>query len=134
MAAQDATEGAEWSAIIDALALTGMVREMALNCVFHGLEGDVVRLSMEQVHAHLHSAARMKQLEAALCGYFGRTVSASLARERQLEKESPARRRSREQQERQQRAVEAIAADANIKTIQDTFGATVNEGSIRPSD
>ena len=134
VAAAGVTEGAGWSAIIEALALTGMVREMALNCVFHGLEGDVVRLSMEHVHAHLHSPARMKQLETALCGHFGRTVTVNLARERQLEKESPARRRSREQQERQQRAVAAIADDANIKAIQDTFGATVNEESIRPSD
>ncbi len=134
VAAKGVTEVTEWSAIIGKLALTGMVREMALNCVFHGLEGDVVRLSMEHVHAHLHSSARMKQLEAALCEHFGRPVTVSLTRERQLARESPARRRSREQQERQQRAVAAIAGDATIKAIQDTFGATVYEESIRPKD
>jgi DNA polymerase-3 subunit gamma/tau len=130
----ETAEGTEWSAIIGRLTLTGMVREMALNCVFHGLEADVVRLSMEHVHAHLHSPARMKQLETALCDHYGRAVTVKLARERQLEKETPARRQSREQQERQQRAVDAIADDANIKAIQDTFGATINEESIRPRD
>jgi DNA polymerase-3 subunit gamma/tau len=128
------TESVEWSTIIGRLNLTGMVREMALNCVFHGLEGDIVRLSMEQVHAHLHSPTRMKQMEAALCEHFGRTVTVNLVRERQLEKETPARRQSREQQERQQCAVAAIAGDVNIKAIQETFGATVNEESIRPKD
>ena len=102
--------------------------------VFHGLEGNVVRLSMEHVHAHLHSPARMQQLEAALCEYFGRPVTVSLAHERQLATESPARRQTREQQERQQRAVAAIADDANITAIRDTFGATVYEESIRPTD
>jgi DNA polymerase-3 subunit gamma/tau len=132
--AANATESTEWSTIVDSLSLTGMVREMALNCVFHGLDGDVVRLSMEHAHAHLHSQARLKQLEAALCEHFGRAVSVSLTREKQLAKETPARRQSREQQERQQRAVEAISGDANIKALQDTFGATINEASIRPRD
>jgi DNA polymerase-3 subunit gamma/tau len=127
-------ESVEWATIIGRLNLTGMVREMALNCAFHGMEGDKVRLSMEDVHARLHSTARMKQLEAALCEHFGRSITVKLVHERQLEKETPARRQSREQQERQQRAVASITGDVNIKAIQERFGATVNEESIRPKD
>jgi DNA polymerase-3 subunit gamma/tau len=124
----------DWNAMIDALRLKGMVREMALNCAFHGIEGDRVRLSMENAHAHLLSPARLQQLEAALCSHFERKLSVQLAREESLSTESPAQRQQREQQERQQRAVESIAGDATIKAMQDTFGATVFEDSIRPRD
>jgi len=124
----------DWAAIIDQLPLKGMVRQMALNCAFHGIEDDRVRLSMETVHTHLLSPARMQQLETALCEHFKRTLKIDLAREKSLQKETPAQRQSREAQERQQRAVDAIEADANVKALQDTFGATVFEDTIRPRD
>jgi DNA polymerase-3 subunit gamma/tau len=124
----------DWNALVDALPLKGMVREMALNCAFHGIEDDRVRLSMENAHAHLLSPARLQQLEAALCTHLARKLSVQLTREERLSTESPAQRQQREQQERQQRAVESIAGDATIKAMQDTFGATVFEDSIRPRD
>ena len=48
--------------------------------------------------------------------------------------ESPARQQSRESEQRQQRAVQSIEDDENIKAIQDAFGGTVFEESIRPND
>jgi DNA polymerase-3 subunit gamma/tau len=126
--------GDEWAGIIDRLPLKGMLRQMALNCAFHGIENDVVRLSMETAHAHLLSPARLKQLEAALCEHFKRTLKVDLASEKALAKESPARRAAREQSERQQQAADAIASDANVKAMQDAFGATVFEDTIRPRD
>ncbi len=122
----------DWPAMIECLPLKGMLREMALNCAFHGIEGDVVRLSMENAQAHLLNPARLKQLEAALSTHLKRKISVKLAREERLATETPAQRQSREQQERQRHAVEAIAGDTTIKAMQDTFGATVFEDSIRP--
>ncbi len=124
----------DWLAIVDSLPVKGMVREMALNCAFHGIDGDVVRLSMEHAHANLLSPARLQQLEASLCTHLERKVSVKLAREEKLVAETPAQRQQREQQERQRRAVDAIAGDSTIKAMQDTFGATVFEDSIRPRD
>jgi DNA polymerase-3 subunit gamma/tau len=124
----------DWPAMIDCLPLKGMVREMALNCAFHGIEGETVRLSMEHAHAHLLNPARLKQLESALCAHLGRSLRVNVVREEQLAAESPAQRQQREQQERQRRAVDSIAGDATIKAMQDTFGATVFEDSIRPRD
>ena len=124
----------EWAAIIEQLPLKGMVRQMALNCAFHGIDDDVVRLSMETAHAHLLSPARLTQLETALGEHFRRKLKVNLASEKQLQKESPAQRQAREESERQQRAVDSIRTDDNVKTLQDTFGATVSEETIRPRD
>ncbi|MGD8875972.1 MAG: DNA polymerase III subunit gamma/tau, partial [Gammaproteobacteria bacterium] len=37
-------DAATWAGIVDALSVKGMVREMALNCAYHGIQDDVVRL------------------------------------------------------------------------------------------
>jgi len=132
-----ATAGAstgEWAGIIDTLSLKGMAREMSLNCVFHGLEEDVVKLSLDPAHTHLLGKARVEQLEAALCEYYQRKVTLRIAREDKLEHETPAGQRTRQQHERQQQAEQSILQDENVRAIQDTFGGSVNQDSIRPRD
>ena len=127
-------EDSDWSAIVGALSIKGMVREMSLNCVFHGIKGDVVKLSLDPAHAHLWGKTRIQQLETALCDYYRRTVRVTIDKEGQLENETPAGRKIREQDERQQRAEQSIAEDDNIRAMQDAFGATVKQDSIRPRD
>jgi len=127
-------ENSDWSAIVGALSIKGMAREMALNCVFHGIEGDVVKLSLDPAHAHLLGKTRVQQLETALCDYYRRTVQVTIDKEEPLESETPAGRKIREQDERQQRAEQSVAEDDNIRAMQDAFGATVKPDSIRPRD
>ena len=131
-AAVPAPGAAEWSGIIESLPIRGMVREMALNCAFHGVEDDAVSLSLDPAHKHLLSKARLEQLEKSLCDYYQRSVSVRIVREGQQAVETPARKQLREQDERQQQAVESIETDENIKAIQDAFGGTVFQDSIRP--
>jgi DNA polymerase-3 subunit gamma/tau len=129
-----ASGAGEWSAVIEALPVKGMVREMALNCAFHELENDTVQLSLDPVHKHLLSKGRVEQLEAALGDYYQRSITVKLLQDGALEGETPARKQTREQDERQQRAVQSIETDANIKAIQDAFGGTVSQDTIRPRD
>ena len=127
-------ENSDWSAIVGALSIRGMAREMSLNCVFHGIKGDVVKLSLDPAHAHLLGKTRVQQLETALCDYYRRTVSVTIDKEEPLENETPAGKTIREQDERQQRAEQSIAEDDNIRAMQDAFGATVKQDSVRPRD
>ena len=124
--------GGEWSAVIAALSLKGMAREMSLNCVFHGMDGDVVKLSLDPAHTHLLGKARVEQLESALCDYYQRTVQVRVDTAESLASETPAAKKKREQNERQRRAEDSIEQDENIRALQDTFGGTVNQGTIRP--
>jgi DNA polymerase-3 subunit gamma/tau len=129
-----AGDDSDWSAIIASLSLKGMAREMSLNCAFHGVDGDVVNLSLDPAHSHLLGTARVEQLEQALCGYYQRTVRVKIDAGKQLEAETPAARKAREIQERQRRAEQAIDEDENIRALQDAFGGTVAQESIRPRD
>ena len=122
----------EWSAVIAALSLKGMAREMSLNCVFHGIDDDVVKLSLDPAHTHLLGKARVEQLEQALCEYYQRTVQVRVDTAASLASETPAAKKKREQNERQRRAEDSIEQDENIRALQDAFGGTVNQGTIRP--
>jgi DNA polymerase-3 subunit gamma/tau len=132
--AGNATSTSEWAGIIDSLSLKGMTREMSLNCVLQEMKDDIVRLSLDPAHVHLLGKAREEQLEAALCQYYQRPVTVRITREGELENETPARQRTREQDERQRQAEQSISVDENIKAIQDAFGGSVNQDSIRPRD
>jgi DNA polymerase-3 subunit gamma/tau len=123
-----------WAAIVAALPVKGVVREMALNCAFHGIQDDVISLSMDPAHKHLLSPARARQLEQALAAHYQRPVQLKVANEELLAHETPALKRTREQDERQQQAVASIENDANIKAITDAFGGAVSTDSIRPRD
>jgi DNA polymerase-3 subunit gamma/tau len=127
-------DAATWAGIVDALPVKGVVREMALNCAFHGIQDDVVRLSLDPAHKHLLSPARTQQLERELVAYYQRPVQLKIANEGPLAKETPALKRTREQDERQQQAVASIENDANVKALTDAFGGAVSVDSIRPRD
>jgi len=124
----------EWSVVLAALSLKGMAREMSLNCVFHGIEGDIVKLSLDPAHTHLLGKARVQQLEVALCEYYQRTVQVKVETAASLASETPAAKKKREQNERQQRAEDSIEQDENIRALQDAFGGTVNQETIRPRE
>ena len=124
----------EWSGIIESLELKGMLREMAHNCALLGIEGDRISLTLDPAHIHLLSKTRQQQLETALSGHFRRKMTISIKGEGRQDVESPAKQQSRETATRQQRAVKSIEDDENIKAIQDAFGGTVFEESIRPND
>lgn len=124
----------EWSVIIDGLSLKGMLREMALNCALQEIKGDRISLTIDSAHVHLLNKTRQAQLETALSEHFRRAMKVMIADEGKAGVESPARQQSREAEQRQQRAVQSIEDDENIKAIQDAFGGTVFEESIRPND
>lgn len=124
----------EWAGIIESLSLKGMAREMSLNCVFHGMQDDVVELTLDPAHVHLLGKAREEQLEAALADYYQRKVSVRINKKDKLQSETPAGQRTRQKNERQQQAEQSIQQDENIKAIQDAFGGSVNQESIRPRD
>jgi DNA polymerase-3 subunit gamma/tau len=109
-----------------------MAREMLLNCAFHGMEGDVVKLSLDPAHAHLSGQARLEQLERALCDYYQRTLQVKIDTDAPLASETPAAKQARELKERQRRAESSIEQDENVRAIQDAFGGSVNQESIRP--
>jgi DNA polymerase-3 subunit gamma/tau len=127
-------ETGAWSDIVGRLELKAVARELANNCALQEVTESAVRLSLDPSHSHLKNGVRVKQIEEALCAFYGHSIKLTVDDSAELVSETPARRQAREQRERQAQAVESIEQDENIRAFQDTFGATINYDSIRPRD
>lgn len=123
----------DWPALIDALQLRGMVRQLAENCTLAEQAESLVHLRLDPAHAHLHSPALEKKLAEALNTQFGREIKLRIDAEAASE-ETPAQTQARLARERQQAAERSIAEDDNIRNLEETFGAQVQRDTVRPVD
>ena len=128
------SETSGWSEIVGQLDLKAVARELANNCALQEVTESTVRLSLDPSHSHLKNEGRVRQIEEALCAFYGRKVRLTVNAEEALAAETPAGKRVREQNERQAQAVESIEQDETVRALQDAFGATINYDSIRPRE
>ena len=110
-----------------------MLRQLAENCSLVRREGQQVQLALDPAHGHLQSAKLEQRLQQALSQYSGVSVQLEIVSEQAAE-ETPARRRARLTEARQQAAEAAIAGDEHVKAFQDAFNAQVRPESVRPRD
>ncbi|MBI5041224.1 MAG: DNA polymerase III subunit gamma/tau [Gammaproteobacteria bacterium] len=121
----------DWPALIEAMQLRSMVRQLAENCTLTEQNEQLVRLNLDPNHAQLNSPALEKKLAEALSAYFGRDTKLRIETEVPRE-ETPAQRQSRLARERQKAAEQSIAEDDTVRTLEETFGAQVQRDSVRP--
>ncbi len=125
------TPGTKWNEIVAQLGLTGLLRELANNTTLESHADGVVSLTLEESHAKILNKEREEDLRKALEKYHGTPIRLKMNLGRPSV-ETPAKEKSRLQDERQQAAVQAIAEDPNVRALQEKFGARVNPASIRP--
>ena len=123
----------EWVEIVAALKLTGMARELAGHCEFKGRTDDTVHLLLDTAQANLRSKIVEERLQQSLQEYYAAPVKLVISTGVPGQ-ETPARKQSRQQSERQQAAQQVIMNDVNIKALQETFNASINPEAIRPID
>ena len=130
-AARPAAPAGDWPALIDALQLRGMVRQLAENCTLVERSEGQIRLNLDPALAQLHSPALERKLAEALAAHFGRETKLRIETEAPCE-ETPAQQQARLNRERQAAAEQAIAEDDNIRSLEETFGAQVQRDTVRP--
>lgn len=121
-----------WRDIIDALALHGLVRELALNSVFISASATRLEIGIDPAYAHFNTNERVATLQQALEKFYDRTIALDVrVLARGDAASTPAQQRRQEQAARQQAAVQAIAADPTVQALQENFNARVNPASIK---
>ena len=121
----------EWGEVVAALNLRGAVRSLAVNSSLVERTDTAITLLLDTGHAHLRNDKFETRFEEALQQYFGQklklvmTVGAPQV-------ETPASQQVRVAGERKQTALEAIEADPNVQSLQETFGAKVIPESVNP--
>ena len=121
----------KWSEVVTQLGLAGLVRELANNTMLESFDNGAMVLVLEEVHGKLLNKEREAELRQALEKYYGNPVKLTLRIGRPAV-ETPAKEKTRLQDERQQAAVQAITDDPNVRALQEKFNARVNPASIRP--
>jgi DNA polymerase III subunit gamma/tau len=128
-----AIDAASWPALVDAAALSGMVRQLALNCVPASFENGVLALRLDQAAADRRTRPIEEKLIQGLSKYFGRDIRITFDTE-QSSLVTPARQRAAAEQDRVQRAAAAFDADPAVKGLRERFGADVDAGSVKPTN
>ena len=121
----------DWHAILDALKLGGMARELAHHCEFRGLDGMQITLRLSPTHRHLQMKPAQDKLQQSLSEHFGKPLQLRIELA-EIESDTPAVTAQRDRRELQDRAVAAIEQDGFVRDVIELFDATLIESSIKP--
>ncbi len=121
----------DWHAILAALKLGGMARELGQHCDLRTIEESSVFLCLSPTHRHLQMKPAQDKLQQALSDYLGRPVQLSIELA-EITGETPAAAAQRNRQERLEQAVASIEQDEFVREAIDLFDATLIESSIKP--
>lgn len=124
-----AGSGNKWADMVVALNIRGSARELANNCVLDGLDDYSCQLILNP--GHMISPRSEATLQQALQDYCGRPVKLSIKTEKS-DVSTPAQQLVRQQEDRQQAAIDTINSDENVQALRDNFDARVMPGTIEP--
>ncbi|NSL56389.1 DNA polymerase III subunit gamma/tau [Uliginosibacterium aquaticum] len=123
---------ADWLAQIQASGVGGMVRELAQNCEFLGLEGSVLSLRLAPAHRHLMAMpSNLAKLQEALSATQGRPLRVNIE-VAEPGSQTPAQRKQEIRQARQADAVAALESDPFVQELIERCDATLVESSVKP--
>jgi DNA polymerase-3 subunit gamma/tau len=126
-------DAGNWPAVVEAAALSGMVRQFALNCVPSRFENDVLTLMIDPAAADRRTRAIDEKMVLGLSKYFTRDIRV-LFETADTDIASPARQRALAEQERMARAASAFESDPAVKGLRERFGADIDVGSVKPAN
>ncbi len=128
-----ATVAGSWHEIVAQLGLRGMAQQLAANSEMISRDGGLIRLALSSQHLSLRRKALEQQLQDALQNYFGEPINLEFSTAAAAKvQHTPAVIDKRQAENRQQAAVDAINADPNVRSIQESFNAQVVNDSVRP--
>jgi DNA polymerase-3 subunit gamma/tau len=121
----------DWHAILAALKLGGMARELAQHCELRSMDGVQLVLRLSPTHRHLQMKPAQDKLQQSLSEHFGRPLQVRIELA-EVESATPAATAQRDRRELQDRAVAAIEQDGFVREVIEMFDATLIESSIKP--
>ena len=117
--------------MVGEMALTGLVRSLALNCQFVSQCDGTVRLALDPRFQAARTPAIESKLQQALGAYFGGAVRLEFVADAAAQ--TPAQVQEREGRAALVAARQAFGEDPTVKALQERFGATVLPDTIRPN-
>ena len=110
----------DWRQILEGLAVSGMVKQLAANCVLLEQDGNTIRLGLDEGHKTLRSPKAEKRLQQALGEYFDASIRLEIEMAADSNNETPAQAQARESNERQLQAEKSIEEDGFVQAQSDS--------------
>ena len=127
-----ARQDLDWYQLVSGMELEGLVRELARNAALKSYNGKVVELLLAPQHENLRGDRLVGSLEQALGNELGANIRVRLVIDAEQTLDTPSKRISQAQMERQREAELKITADPTVKSLQEQFGATIE--TVKPRD
>ena len=122
-----------WAETVGLLALSGMPRQLASQCVFHTRENTRINLQIEEQQSHLNTAQFRARLQTALSETTRSDVSIEIVSVSE-ELNTPARIAQHKKDQALIAARAAIDEDPMVKQLLDSVDGVVDEKSVQPMD
>jgi DNA polymerase III subunit gamma/tau len=122
-----------WPSVVNAANLSGMTRQLALNCVPASFAQDVLSLRLDQAAAEWRTRASEEKLQQGLSKYLGRDIRVVFEIS-QANVATPTRQRVMAEQDKAVRATAAFEQDPAVKSLRERFGAEVDAASVKPTN
>lgn len=126
---------AGWASFVENCALTGMPRELVMNMTPERLDGEVLHVLLDDKTRHLMKPDRLQKIEQYLAASVDQPLSievriATIAEDAVA---TPAQRRQKAAEDRQQNAENVFTQDPNVQSLVDLFDAEIVPDSVRPA-
>ena len=126
-------DAANWMQVVAAADLSGMAKQLAMNCVPAGLIGDALTLQVDPATAHSRTKQIDDKLAQGLSRYLGREIRINFDAS-QAAVNTPVRQQFVVDEDRASRAVAAFDADPAVRGLRERFGADVDLTSVKPTN
>ena len=121
----------DWVSLLEQLPLSGAVRMLASNCAYVRREGNTVLFSLDSRSESLLTGPRANAIGEALSSHFGETLRAQIDVSAAPAAETPVQRENRLDDEKLQKAKQALESDPNVRALKDMFGAELKPDSVK---
>jgi DNA polymerase-3 subunit gamma/tau len=128
-----APSATDWNATVTALNLKGMAHQLAINCFLENRQGNTLYLRLEPSCAQMRTKNTEERLRASLEVHYGQPIELNIA-VGELTSKTPAQQQAQRQADHQQAAIASISQDPNVQALCETFGAQLNQDSVKPAD
>lgn len=117
----------DWHDLVSRLQLHGFARELARNSALRAFNGNAIDLLVAPHHENLKAGGAVAGLEAALKEQLQMDVQLRLNTAPDEELDTPSKRMSAAERERQREAEQNIDSDPTVRSLRDEFGATIEQ-------
>jgi len=118
-----------WHIVINKAKISGVTEQMALNSQFISLDGEEIKLSLDNHVRTLINPEHFNKLTAAINALYNDSLSIKIT-DAEPDFETPKNRKMRIREERHQEACDNLTGDSQVQALLKTFEATLDTETV----